>query len=154
MRSAVERFRVMNSLIVSVISLAFSTTPAAASKPKLLTSLAACIVPAAPPPAAAPPIVPTNKAFNRRRLASASVKVGSMSIRFRMAISSWITSAPPSNTPLLRPVPRVASAKRPITEFGPADFFKACCPISFNTPTSPNTPTAAWGNATNPARIA
>ena len=41
-----------------------------------------------------------------------------------------------------------------MTELGPADFADACLEINFNKPTSPKRPTAAWGNATSPARTA
>ena len=117
-------------------------------------SRAPCIAPAPLPANAPPPTLPTKNAFRRRKLASASVNVSSIDIRFRIANSSCANSAVPSSAaPFAKFLP-VASANRPMTEFGPADFRLASLLRSFTNPASPKTPIAACGSATKPALMA
>ena len=147
--------RVINSFIESVISAAFSATEATSPITfRFRTSDAPCNASEPPPATAPPPKNPTKPAFSRRKFASASVNVSSISIRLRIEISSWTSSVDPSiKPPLPNCVPNVF-ASLPITELGPADFDCACLLSNLSRPTSPNKPTAACGRATNPARTA
>ena len=101
-------------------------------------------MPSAPaPPRAPPPKNPTNPALSLRRLASASEKVSSIDLRFRMAISSWISSAVPSIAPDFPNPFAKEEAIRPSAEFGPGDLDAACRASKATIPASPKTPTAA-----------